>query len=71
MDAIVDDFPFEHVDEGSDDMPAHVKSSVFGCSLSIPITDSVLNLGFIVLLECGRESGSTSIASGAALGALS
>lgn len=36
---------FEHVFEGSDDMPAHAKSSLFGCSLSIPITKGKLNLG--------------------------
>lgn len=29
----------------SDDMPAHVKSSVFGCSVTVPITGGSLNLG--------------------------
>ncbi|KAK6130574.1 hypothetical protein DH2020_035666 [Rehmannia glutinosa] len=28
-----------------DDMPAHIKSSMFGCSLTIPITDGKLNIG--------------------------
>ncbi|MDH3227525.1 MAG: secondary thiamine-phosphate synthase enzyme YjbQ, partial [Thermoleophilia bacterium] len=34
-----------HVLEGSDDMPAHVKASVFGSSVSIPITRGRLALG--------------------------
>ena len=34
-----------HTLEGPDDMPAHLKASVFGSSLSIPITDGNLNLG--------------------------
>ena len=36
---------YDHVMEGADDMPAHAKSSLFGVSLSIPITDGRLNLG--------------------------
>ncbi len=40
-----EDFPHRHTCEGPDDMPAHVKSSLLGCSLSIPITDGRLNLG--------------------------
>ncbi|MBR6714864.1 MAG: secondary thiamine-phosphate synthase enzyme YjbQ [Prevotella sp.] len=36
---------YMHTLEGSDDMPAHVKSVVVGTSLSIPITDGRLNLG--------------------------
>jgi len=34
-----------HTYEGSDDMPAHIKSSLLGSSLNIPITDGKLNLG--------------------------
>lgn len=34
-----------HTDEGSDDMPAHLKSSIFGAGLTIPITGHSLNLG--------------------------
>ncbi|KAI4320882.1 hypothetical protein MLD38_034318 [Melastoma candidum] len=37
--------PWKHTLEGPDDMPAHIKSSMFGCSLTIPITDGELNLG--------------------------
>jgi secondary thiamine-phosphate synthase enzyme len=36
---------YTHVFEGSDDMPAHIKSSLFGASLSIPLTGGRLNLG--------------------------
>ena len=36
---------FEHTYEGDDDMPAHIKSSLFGVSLTIPITNGELNLG--------------------------
>ncbi|XP_019170826.1 PREDICTED: uncharacterized protein LOC109166322 isoform X1 [Ipomoea nil] len=37
--------PWKHTLEGPDDMPAHIKSSMFGCSLMIPITDGKLNMG--------------------------
>lgn len=36
---------YKHNYEGPDDMPAHLKSSIVGCSLSIPITNGKLNLG--------------------------
>lgn len=36
---------YEHTLEGSDDMPAHLKSSILGSSVSIPITNGKLNLG--------------------------
>ena len=36
---------YRHTLEGSDDMPAHIKSSILGNSLSIPIKNGVLNLG--------------------------
>jgi len=36
---------YEHTLEGSDDMPAHIKSSTLGCSLTIPIRDGCLALG--------------------------
>ncbi len=36
---------FNHTYEGEDDMPAHIKSSLFGTNLSIPITNGQLNLG--------------------------
>ncbi len=36
---------YTHTMEGADDMPAHAKCSLFGVSLTIPITNSRLNLG--------------------------
>jgi secondary thiamine-phosphate synthase enzyme len=36
---------FTHTLEGNDDMPAHIKSSLIGQSLTIPITNHHLNLG--------------------------
>lgn len=36
---------YRHDAEGPDDMPAHLKASVVGCSVSIPITAGRLNLG--------------------------
>ena len=36
---------YQHTFEGSDDMPAHLKASLLGSSVSIPITDGKLNLG--------------------------
>jgi secondary thiamine-phosphate synthase enzyme len=37
--------PFVHTIEGPDDMPAHIKASMLGSSLSIPIRDGRLALG--------------------------
>jgi len=36
---------FEHVAEGSDDMPSHVRSILTKNDLSIPVTENKLNLG--------------------------
>ncbi|CAN5154160.1 secondary thiamine-phosphate synthase enzyme YjbQ [soil metagenome] len=36
---------YRHTTEGSDDMPAHIKASLLGNSVSIPITQGRLNLG--------------------------
>ena len=36
---------YQHTYEGSDDMPAHIKASLMGTSLQIPITNGRLNLG--------------------------
>ena len=40
-----DDFPYEHTMEGPDDMPAHVKASMIGSSVTVPIRDGRLRLG--------------------------
>ena len=46
LDAVApEDFPYNHTCEGVDDMPSHVKSSLMGCSLSVPIHDGRLRLG--------------------------
>ena len=36
---------YQHTMEGADDMPAHLKSSILGSSVHIPITEGSLNLG--------------------------
>ena len=36
---------FTHIYEGDDDMPAHIKASLLGSSVLIPITNGRLNLG--------------------------
>ena len=36
---------YQHTMEGSDDMPAHLKSSILGSSLQIPISNGSLNMG--------------------------
>ncbi|MEO0472599.1 MAG: secondary thiamine-phosphate synthase enzyme YjbQ [Bacteroidota bacterium] len=36
---------YTHIFEGADDMPAHVKSSLVGASVTLPVTEGRLNLG--------------------------
>jgi secondary thiamine-phosphate synthase enzyme len=36
---------YRHNTEGSDDMPAHIKTGLLGVSVTVPITDGRLNLG--------------------------
>lgn len=36
---------YKHTYEGSDDLPAHLKSSLLGCSVSIPVIEGKLGLG--------------------------
>src|SRR5215218_2927556 len=44
--AVPEDAPYwTHTDEGPDDMPAHIKASVLGPALSLPIADGRLALG--------------------------
>lgn len=53
-----------HTYEGDDDMPAHLKSSILGCSINIPISDGNLNMGTwqgIYLCEHRSFSSSRSI----------
>jgi secondary thiamine-phosphate synthase enzyme len=42
---VPEDQPLTHTLEGPDDMPAHVKSSLLGCSLTLPISRGCLTLG--------------------------
>jgi secondary thiamine-phosphate synthase enzyme len=55
---------YTHTLEGGDDMPAHLKSSVFGQSLTIPITNKRLNLGIwqgIYFCEFRNHGGSRTL----------
>ena len=55
---------YKHTYEGSDDMPAHIKASLMGTSITIPITDGKLNLGVwqgIYLCEHRNHGGSRKI----------
>ncbi len=36
---------YKHTLEGPDDMPAHIKASLMGSSIQVPITNGRLNLG--------------------------
>ncbi len=46
MNAIApENFPYVHTIEGPDDMPAHVKTSLLGTSVSVPIRNGSLALG--------------------------
>ena len=37
--------PFKHISEGRDDMPAHLKTALFGHDLTIPVSNGRLALG--------------------------
>ena len=55
---------YRHTIEGSDDMPAHLKSAILGASLSIPISKGKLNLGVwqgIYLCEHRNHGGNRKI----------
>ncbi|TAI89266.1 secondary thiamine-phosphate synthase enzyme YjbQ [Pectobacterium versatile] len=55
---------YRHTYEGSDDMPAHLKGSLLGNSLTIPITNGRLNIGTwqgIYLCEHRNHGGSRSL----------
>src|ERR1051325_7467941 len=40
-----EDFGFRHTVEGPDDMPAHVKAALLGCSVTVPVHEGRLRLG--------------------------
>ena len=43
--AVPESLPYIHTIEGSDDMPAHVKASMMGASVMVPIGGGHLQLG--------------------------
>ena len=63
--AVPEDEPYyKHLDEGSDDITAHLKASIIGFSLDIPITAGKLNVGIwqgIYLCEHRNYGGSRSL----------
>jgi len=65
LDALApEDFPHVHTVEGPDDMPAHVKASLMGSSVSIPVGDGQLLLGTwqgIFLCEHRSRGGSRNL----------
>ena len=65
MDTVVpEQFPWTHVLEGSDDMPAHVKATLTGPQLTIPVRDGRRALGTwqgITLCEHRDAGGSRSL----------
>jgi secondary thiamine-phosphate synthase enzyme len=55
---------YAHDDEGPDDLPAHIKASLLGAGITIPVTDGKLNLGTwqgIYLCEHRDHGGSRSL----------
>ena len=55
---------YSHTDEGPDDMTSHIKSSIIGSSISIPLTKGRFNLGTwqgIYLCEFRNRSRSRNI----------
>ena len=62
--AVPEDFAWTHTLEGPDDMPAHIKASLLGPSLTLPIRDGRLALGTwqgIYLCEHRDHGGSRSL----------
>ena len=59
--APMDDQLYIHTTEGKDDMPAHIKASLLGASIQIPISNGKLNLGIwqgVYLCEHRNNGGS-------------
>ncbi|MFT7472104.1 MAG: secondary thiamine-phosphate synthase enzyme [Kiritimatiellia bacterium] len=51
---------YEHTYEGSDDMPAHIKSALLGCEISMPIAQGRLQLGTWQGIYLGEHRNSAS-----------
>ncbi|MBR9804721.1 MAG: secondary thiamine-phosphate synthase enzyme YjbQ [Rubinisphaera brasiliensis] len=59
-----EDFPYVHTMEGPDDMPAHVKASLMGASVSVPVANGRLRTGTwqgIYLCEHRNHGGSRKV----------
>jgi len=63
--AVPEDAPYwTHTIEGPDDMPAHIKTSLLGPSLTLPVADGRLGLGTwqgIYLCEHRNDGGARSL----------
>jgi secondary thiamine-phosphate synthase enzyme len=62
--AVPEDFAWTHTLEGPDDMPAHVKASLMGPSLTLPVAGGKLALGTwqgVYLCEHRDRGGSRSL----------
>lgn len=63
--AVAENQPYyKHNDEGPDDLPAHIKSSLLGSTLNVPVTNGRLNMGIwqgIYLCEHRDRGGSRTI----------
>jgi len=59
---VPEDAPYYiHTYEGSDDMPAHIKASLMGASVQVPISNGRLNMGIwqgVYLCEHRNHAGS-------------
>jgi secondary thiamine-phosphate synthase enzyme len=61
---VPEDASYRHDTEGPDDMPAHIKASLLGSSVTLPITNGKLNTGTwqgIYLCEHRDDGGERSI----------
>jgi len=55
---------YRHLDEGSDDLPSHIKNSILGANITIPISKGALAVGVwqgIYLCEHRNHGGSRSL----------
>ena len=63
--AVPEDEPYyKHMDEGRDDLPAHLKASILGSSVTLPVSAGKLNVGIwqgIYLCEHRNHGGSRSL----------
>ena len=62
--AVPESLPYVHTLEGPDDMPAHVKASMMGSSVTVPVADGHLQLGTwqgIYLCEHRNHAGQRSV----------